>query len=420
MFCNRFTPLLLLEDTENSPDMQSLQHQIGQTQCSKVSVTSVASKVSVASEVDIVSRRHLHRNNSTILSKEPEITTLTSPRSPLIYPDRIPKPFASEIDAMKYYEILQQLPNSPKYNIYRSCFPVRGTKDVAIIESYAIVLVSFARGDDDPTILLGHRRESIEMSNLVRGLYDINELYIILSLISPDERRRLREYTFEALWQDYWPLNSHLYHMSKAKQIARAAYDRIKPWLVELLTIIPQSSIDTEWLFPRGRGSRKHVTMKGETIAIREFEEETELSLKEAKHVPIESYRELYFGSNGSTYATTHYVYMTEFEQLPAKRQAKTALRPWMVSNDFDSVAWLTMQQIRQKLNPHRVEMVEAFVKETLLYRHKAETTSLSRTDSTSSNIASIPATPEARSRSSSHVEPLTPPNPNPTFRLRD
>ena len=420
MFSNPFSPLSLLGDSEKCPDTSSRQPQISSNMSKdkrtlpQQNIRKQTQEIRYRSNSDPIEHKKEQTDNNEV--NNGPISTLTSPRTPIVYPDRIPQPFHSKKEEERYYEIIRSLPVSPKYSVYRTSYPLRSTHGLKIIESYAIVLISFARGEKEPTFLLGHRRESIEMSNIVRGLYDISELYTLLSLISPEERLRLQYCSFEALWQDYWPLNSHMYHVSKAKQVAKLAYDRLKPYLLELLSIVPSTNNDTEWLFPRGRGSKKYPVNKGEIIAIHEFEEETDLSLKEAKKVPIEPYRELYFGSNGSTYATTHYVYMTEYERLPPKKQARWAMRPWMVSNDFEIVAWLTLAQLREKLNPYRVDMVESFAKQTMEYRQSLEPRTLSRTnsDNITPSTPLTPYSPDSRSRSGSQnttqTMPLLPP----------
>jgi 8-oxo-dGTP pyrophosphatase MutT (NUDIX family) len=315
---------------------------------------------------------------------------LTSPRTPFTYEDRIPLPFLTEADQREYLQILTRIPGMPERKRIRYSHPMRASVSLKILESYAIVLVSRARGDDCPAILLGRRRETIEFANFIRGLYDPGELHAILSLMTRGEREKLLTCRFEELWADYWPLNATIFHACKARHVALTAYERVQPHLVRLLQLTRSTHEQTEWLFPRGRGKRG---AQGEEIARREFQEETQLSLADARRTGLLPYRELYYGSDGLTYATTHYVYEIDVETLPAKREAPGALRPWMVSNDFDTVSWMTLSELRTHLNTHRFRMVESS-----LASLRASSSSSSWCSSSSPPMGSGSVTPSAPS----------------------
>jgi 8-oxo-dGTP pyrophosphatase MutT (NUDIX family) len=358
MQANRFAPLLLLTD-EHESNVPTLHGSI-ETPAGSSSDESRGRTVRTTSDPlpgsggrDVGSDRPLAAPSASLPTSMP-----TSPRAPQVYADRIPLPFRSEAEKQEFAALVSRVPLVPTSKRWRYSNPVRIMSANAINESYAIVLISYARGDDAPAVLLGHRRETVELANFVRGLYEPRELYAILSLMSVDERRRVLEHDFNTLWNDYWPLNASMFHRSKARSVAEAAYGLVKPYLRRMLELTRSSLQDTEWLFPRGRAKRRS---RGEVIAIEEFEEETRLSLRHARRAPIEPYRELYYGSDDQQYATTHYVYVTDVEALPAKREAPV-LRQWMVSNDFDTVGWFPLDQVKQKLNEQRYRMIESFV----------------------------------------------------------
>jgi 8-oxo-dGTP pyrophosphatase MutT (NUDIX family) len=413
MHHNPFYPLRLLEEDGDDP---SSTYRLSQTPASSSRGQRRALTLPTASTPPIPGTSYTAPATShTAPGTAPpdQYALMTSPRTPVTYPERLATPFTSPAAERAYQSVLSSIPSASKYRRYRSSYPLRSTAGLEVIESYAVVLISYARGEDEPTVLLGHRRESIEFSNLIRGLYEPEELHILLSLMSIPERRRLVHHGFDALWNDYWPLSSQPYHSSKARHIARLSYERIRPFLPRLLEIVPSAHTDTEWLFPRGRSRRRGL---GEEIAVKEFEEETSLSLRDALKVPVEVYREFYYGSNGSQYATTHYVYMTEAETLPPRRHAPSAIRPWMVSNDFDVVSWFTLDELKGRLNSFRVEMISRMVEVTRAYRRRGnpgvELPSLElSTSSRRSSTSGTSGTPSA--------DCLTPPTSD-CFRLKD
>jgi 8-oxo-dGTP pyrophosphatase MutT (NUDIX family) len=306
---------------------------------------------------------------------------------PLTYPDRTAPPFASHDLEETYKQILKNIPTTPQKRRIRFSHPMRASTAMEILESYAIVLISYARGDDVPTVLLGRRRESVEFANFIRGMYDAEELYTLLCLMTIEERDRLVKYSFDELWEDYWPINGRQFHLSKARGIAVVAYERVKPYLSRLLEITRSNKKEAEWLFPRGRGT-KHNT--GEKAAVSEFQEETKLSLERAVRIPIEPYRELYYGSDGLSYATTHYVYITDEELLPPKREAPSAIRKHMVSNDFETIGWFTLLELKDKVNEYRYRMVDKFVNVIDDLKRRSEISTSSTCDS-SFSLSSTP-----------------------------
>jgi 8-oxo-dGTP pyrophosphatase MutT (NUDIX family) len=359
MQANRFAPLLLLAD-EHESDAVAPQRSI--------EVRAGSSSDETRSRTNRTTSDPLPSGDKPRAMTSASLPTSPRPPQPQLYADRIPLPFRSEADEREFNALVARVPLVPTSKRWRYSNPVRIMSANPINESYAIVLISYARGDDAPAVLLGHRRETVELANFVRGLYEPRELYTILSLMSVDERRRVLEHDFNTLWNDYWPLNASMFHRSKARSVAEAAYGLVKPYLRRMLELTRSSLEDTEWLFPRGRAKRRS---RGEVIAIEEFEEETRLSLRHARRAPIEPYRELYYGSDNQQYATTHYVYVTDVEALPAKREAPV-LRQWMVSNDFDTVGWFPLDQLRRKLNEQRYCMIEGFVEVLASLPHQA------------------------------------------------
>lgn len=278
-----------------------------------------------------------------------------SPREPRLYSDRkVPEleiNTRNEVDRLinTLKEIKNYNPQMQPSNITRS--------EGNIIESYAIVLISISR-EDECTVLLGRRRDSIEYSDFIRGLYVPKELVGIISMMTKDEHERILKYDISVLWKDYWPINSEKYHQSRAYSYAKRVYNSNIDAVKQLIKLIGTKREETEWLLPRGR-AKGYKDVDYREVAIKEFEEETCLSLDKCKKSVIQPYRELYTGSNGDKFATTHYIYVTENEMLPRKKRVDDILRGEFVSNDFDMVKWFTLEECKIKLNNFRYGAVE-------------------------------------------------------------
>lgn len=274
-----------------------------------------------------------------------------SPREPNVYSDRkIPElPISIKSQVENLIGSLREIKN------YNS--PIIKNKEDIIVESYAIVLISISR-EDECTVLLGQRRDSIEYSDFVRGLYIPSDLVGIISMMTKDERERVLRYDISILWSDYWPINSASYHKSRAYNHAKRVYNTNIEVVRKLIGLIDSKRLETEWLLPRGR-AKDGSTVGYEDVAVREFEEETCLSLEKCRKSIIQPYRELYTGSNGMKFATTHYIYITENEMLPRKKRIEGIIRRDLVSNDFDMVKWCNLEECKLKLNVHRYKAIE-------------------------------------------------------------
>jgi hypothetical protein len=71
------------------------------------------------------------------------------------------------------------------------------------ITSYGIIL--FSRNENGILFLLYQRRDNFEYMDFLRGLWQSeSQLPSLFELMSYDERDRLRNYTFDELWNDLW------------------------------------------------------------------------------------------------------------------------------------------------------------------------------------------------------------------------
>lgn len=236
------------------------------------------------------------------------------------------------------------------YPIYRTRRIISSEKDP--VTSYAILPVHIQ--GTTRLYSLFQRRDTIEMTNIVRGLYRYEQLYRSLCLLTKAERKRLLEYGFDALWADYRPLDRRPYYILLYGQ-AKRTFNRLKPCLKQLLDLAESSIEEAEWMFPRGR---MNDDKEGSyDTALREFEEETTLSRKLLQRAPIPPITEVYRGSDGVVYKTVYYVHIAS---KYACSMVKTGtIRPETITNEFNTHAWLTLDELKTKLNHRRYLMLQ-------------------------------------------------------------
>jgi len=159
------------------------------------------------------------------------------------------------------------------------------------------------------------RKDSISYIEFLRGKYDLNNPAYILDLLntcSIEERGRIQSYLFDDLWNTLWfsgenqkPQTDRMvkeYHKSKGM------FEKLQTskQLFELLDQCHKKYNTPEWEFPKGRRSTREGNMN---CAIREFEEETDLSSDEyiliRNVIPLS---EEFTGSNGVRYKHIYYV----------------------------------------------------------------------------------------------------------------
>lgn len=352
-------------DTHDSEEERSDNKDLSSTRTHSLSIPKTSSE-----EMPIT---HTNYSNSPPATKSSYIV-------PATYPDRIPQPltlqqqYSFEI-VMKAFikaKLTHDKTGKKVFHRRKNYYRKYNREYSSVIASHSIILVN--RSNITPNgsppyvfrFLVGKRRDSIERSDFIRGLYAYRDIFRILSLQTQEERDRSLNYTFEEQWLDYWPLSSTSYHSSHSKSIAQHAFDIIKPFLTSFYACLPPGNSETEWMFPRGRS----VSSGGLDTAIREFEEETELSLSSAAKINIPPFQETYYGSDGRIYSTTYYIYETRERMEPKQKTLANIIRPTLVSNDFEKVAWLTLDELKKsptseaKLNAPRIAIVERIIKE--------------------------------------------------------
>lgn len=232
------------------------------------------------------------------------------------------------------------------------------------IVSYGIILYHWVVGTDPPVdsldfpkrartienlrFLVYQRRDTYEYIDLLRGIWSSDKkLREMCMLLSAEEKQRLREYDFRALWDDLWTAHGSNIHLEGYDR-AQRKYESIREKVLEYISITPPSYLSTPvvgppWGFPKGKRNEREREVD---CALREFREETRLSIDTVRileGVPL--LEEQYTARNQKSYHI-YYFLAESTEQMPVRKyNTEGCIRPQAVSEEAADARWVTYQE---------------------------------------------------------------------------
>lgn len=231
------------------------------------------------------------------------------------------------------------------------------------ITSYGIILFHIDKETFEPKFLIYQRRDTYEYMDFLRGIWgNEKKLKDLFIAFSPSEKKRLREYTFDELWDDLWITKENKIHRDGYEK-ARKKYESVKGKISDLLDSATQST-DKEppWGFPKGK-KNDYSKESDKDCALREFEEETGLDISKIKFWGKELYVEIYKGNNGKSYRTFYYLAETK-TTLDIKRVlTPNCIRHDTVSDEAEDAIWVTLHEASFKLAARRQTILKKIVK---------------------------------------------------------
>jgi len=220
-------------------------------------------------------------------------------------------------------------------HIYRNCkFPVL---------SYGIVCFT-----SESKLLIIRRKDSLSFIEFMRGKYSLeNRKYIseLLNGCSIIERELLKTLTFDELWKHVWYQGGELKQtdrMIKEYNHSKTMFETLTSSniLSMLLTSCSTKYLTPEWEFPKGRRYNKEKNM---VCAIREFEEETNLSKEEyILFRNVEPISEEYIGSNGVRYKHVYY-----YALYNGTKELSINPDKFEQASEIGDIQWLTIDECR-------------------------------------------------------------------------
>lgn len=188
--------------------------------------------------------------------------------------------------------------------------------------------------------LLSQRRDTIEYSDYLKGRYSIYNLKNYFKLMSIDERERLKKYSFEELWNDLWIKHDHKFY-KLWKHNAFVKYTLNYNLMLYLLTITTSNVIEPIWGFPKGR---KNLNENDIQCSIREFKEETKLSIDYLNLLNIIPSKEIFKGSNDKMYSTVYFIAQVD-DLLSFEKIKVNGIRTETISEEISNLKWCSLEE---------------------------------------------------------------------------
>ncbi len=220
------------------------------------------------------------------------------------------------------------------------------------IQSYGILLF-YIDPDNKLRYLLAQRRDTIEYADFLRGRYSFPNLTTYFSLMTPDERKRLRNYSFDELWDDLW-VNHDTRFYREVRPKARAKYDANHQLMVDLLENTNTTREEPGWGFPKGKKNLNEIELE---CAFREFTEETKMSIDYLNLLGLPPSKEVFKGSNGKMYSTVYYIAQVA-NQIPIRKMVVDGLRTETISAEISNLRWCTLEEAMAILPPWRQRLL--------------------------------------------------------------
>lgn len=235
---------------------------------------------------------------------------------------------------------------------YRKKFPLNNEP----ITSYGLILYCIVEGQ--PMFLLYQRRDSFEYMDFLRGVWSVeNQLPSLFTLMSIEERQRIRDYTFKELWDDLWVEHTcRIYRDGYLK--AKKKYDSVKNIIPQILDSTTSHIKSPPWGFPKGKKNGYHEDPI--VCALREFGEETRIPTEEITIIQNIPYVENFKGSNGKAYSTHYFLAQIPSNHLPKPHDTPQCIRKTAVSEEASSVEWYTYEDACRLLNPRRQNILRS------------------------------------------------------------
>jgi len=227
------------------------------------------------------------------------------------------------------------------------------------ITSCGIILFHKKKNTNNKYLMI-RRKDSFGYIDFVRGKYSYMNIYQLQNIIdemSIDEKKSLLEKPFQEIWTNMWGynmnnqcINEEPISFKKMSLLMNGVL--INDEIVTLKDIIEKSKSvwkETEWEFPKGR---KNIKEKDLECALREFEEETGISINNINIIEnVLPFEETFIGTNHKSYKHKYYLaYMSE-------DLTDISLTNFQKS-EVSKLEWKSIEECIESIRPYNLEKI--------------------------------------------------------------
>jgi 8-oxo-dGTP pyrophosphatase MutT (NUDIX family) len=177
--------------------------------------------------------------------------------------------------------------------------------------------------------------------------------------MSKEEKNRCLEYYYKqdahSIWKDLWiNINSKIYKKDY-KRCTDVFFKNMDKYM-EYFKDDKIGKKENEWGFPKGR---KHSNENEIECALREFEEETNISSKDIFIDKNINFEEVYIGSNNLLYKTIYYLAYIPYIPKKIYKYYPNNIRKKCISAEINDCEWMEYQTAIEHLNEPKKQILE-------------------------------------------------------------
>lgn len=208
--------------------------------------------------------------------------------------------------------------------------------------------------------LLIRRKHTLGFLEFIRGRYNIENVDGIIFLfkqMTPDEINRIRNLTFDELWDDVWGdkqyKSTSIYYnefLSSKEKFNKLKNDDSNSLSLNFYTenVVPVWEF-AEWGFPKGRRNMKENNM---TCAVREFEEESGFCNDDFILLDgVDPIEETLIGTNGVNYRHIYYVALSTTDKEPSINALNKTQ-----ADEVGDIRYMNYEDTVQIVRPHHTD----------------------------------------------------------------
>jgi 8-oxo-dGTP pyrophosphatase MutT (NUDIX family) len=238
-----------------------------------------------------------------------------------------------KLDNNLYNNFVQQLQSISYYNL----------NDIIMNNIH-----KFNEYNDSIKFLLVNRRHSLNYIDFIRGKYNISDIKGInnmCSYMSSNEINMIKTHDFKKLWYDLWLKNAFKKKYSDEMNLSNIKFNHLKQQ--GILNNIKTEYNSTEWEIPKGR---KNLNETNLNCAIREFKEETSLSIDDYNIIScLDPIHDVFIGTNNKSYR--HIFYTSILNNNDYNININN-------NNEIEEVRWCKWSELNDLIRPYNYNKI--------------------------------------------------------------